>query len=85
MFTPFLEKVPVPDQDGWVTLRGPCQVTHEEHESPPVPLAAVEAYEKGALAMSAFPMLTPEEREFLISGTSPKGWELTFPKEPEGA
>lgn len=82
MHTQNLTKNPVPGQDGWVTLSGPCTATGKEYESPPVPLASVEAYEKGALAQSAFPMLTDEQREFLISGTSPTGWRELFPPEP---
>jgi hypothetical protein len=76
-----MQRIPVPGQDGWVTLRAPCFVTGKVHESPPVPLAAVEAYEKGGLAQNHFPMLSDEDREFLISGTSPEGWRELFPPE----
>lgn len=78
MYTQHLEKIPVPEQPGFVTLRGPCFVTKEIHESPPVSLAALEAYESGTFAQVAFPDLPPEEPEFLISGTSPAGWRKAF-------
>jgi hypothetical protein len=34
----------------------------------------VTAYRAGALIQDAFPMLNNEEREFLITGTTPKEW-----------
>lgn len=76
MHTQRLTKTPT--ADGQVQLSGPCMVTGRVHTSPPVPVAAVEAYEAGALAQNAFPMLSEPEREFLISGTSPEGWRALF-------
>lgn len=34
-----------------------------------------EEYKKGALMQNAFPFLSAEEREFLISGTTPEEWD----------
>jgi hypothetical protein len=33
------------------------------------------------LMQDQFPYLTPEQREFLISGTTPEEWEILFPPE----
>ncbi len=35
------------------------------------------------LIQDVFPNQTKEEREFLISGTTPEEWEIMFPKEKE--
>ncbi len=64
--------------DGTAVVRGPCRVTGETYETPPIPIDALVAYADGMLAQDAFPMLSNEAREFLISGTSPDGWRLTF-------
>lgn len=38
---------------------------------------------KGMLIQLAMPHLKPEEREFLISGTTPEDWNELFPIEEE--
>jgi len=40
-------------------------------------------YESGALVQDAFPMLTADEREFLITGITPEEWDATFGSEDE--
>ena len=37
-----------------------------------------ELWEKGMLIQDAMPDLTAEEREFLISGSTPQDWEEMF-------
>lgn len=37
----------------------------------------------GELAQNAFPYLSADEREMLISGTCPTCWSKMFPPEPE--
>lgn len=66
-----------PNPDGTVTLTGPCFVTKQPY-SVTVPAVALAKYESGTLAQVAFPMLSRDEREFLISGTSPDGWRELF-------
>ena len=66
------------EPDGRVRLTGPCTVTGKEY-SIVVSLEGVVAYfTLGASAAAAFPELPREEREFLISGTSPEGWTRVF-------
>ena len=43
-----------------------------------VPEEGIIAYKAGALMQDAFPMLTPDEREALISGICPECWDKTF-------
>jgi hypothetical protein len=38
---------------------------------------------KGMLIQLAMPNLSPDEREFLISGTTPEDWDKMFPPEEE--
>ena len=66
------------EPDGQVRLSGPCAVTRK-HYSVVVSLEGVIAYfTLGAHIADAFPDLPREEREFLISGTSPEGWIRMF-------
>lgn len=80
MHTKRMERIPA--GDGMVQLRAPCSVTGEQHTSPPVSEEALKRYEAGGLAQDCFPDLSIPEREFLISGTSPKGWVRLFPPTP---
>ena len=41
----------------------------------------VEKYNKGALIQDAFPNLSVDEREFLLSGLTPDQWKDIFPEE----
>lgn len=60
------------------TFVGPCIITGKE-TSVSVPAEALHAYRRGACIQDAMPMLTPDEREFLISGVgSPEAWESLF-------
>jgi hypothetical protein len=38
-----------------------------------------EAYQQGKLVQEAFPFLSPDQREFLISGLTPEEWAEIFP------
>ena len=65
-------------EDGGIRLSGPCVVTGREH-SVVVSREDVLAYfQRGVSAREAFPELAKEDREFLISGTSPEGWNMLF-------
>ena len=44
----------------------------------PVTLAQIEAWKGGELIQRAMPNLTPDEREFLMTGITPEEWENTF-------
>ena len=66
--------------NGTVTLYAPCFVTGKHYEVT-VPADELQTYLDGQLAQKAFPNLSPAQREFIISGTSPEGWDLLFPPE----
>lgn len=43
-----------------------------------IPLLAWQAMEGGELIQNALPNISSDDREFLISGMSPEGWEKLF-------
>ena len=43
-----------------------------------IPMDAWRAMEGGALIQDAIPDISSDDREFLISGMSPEGWEKLF-------
>jgi hypothetical protein len=45
---------------------------------------AVESWQGGEYIQNAFPDMSAEDRELLISGTHPACWDKLFPKEDEG-
>ena len=69
----------------WLTVSGRCQVTQEQH-SIKVLRAGFEAWFRGRqpgatyrpLIQDCLPNASPDEREFLMSGTSPAGWKRMF-------
>lgn len=54
-------------------ILGSCRVTGEEY-SATVPTTGFIAWQQGAMIQEALPNISDNVREFLISGTSPKGW-----------
>jgi hypothetical protein len=60
-----------------VTVSKECNVTGEQY-SVTVPIGNYIAWKEGEFAQNAFPDLTAEEREFLISGTTPDEWNDIF-------
>lgn len=67
-------------RDGGTTVRveGPCQVTGIAYHVD-VPLEGWRRWQRGELIQRALPDVSPDDREFLISGTSPLGWQVLFP------
>ena len=65
-------------EDGRIRLSGPCVVTGLEHSVVVSRESTFAYFERGVTAREAFPELPKEEREFLISGTSPSGWRKLF-------
>lgn len=59
------------------TFTGPCVVTGKPF-SVTVPGDGLYRLNRGAHVQDAFPNLSPAEREFIISGTSPEGWDIAF-------
>ena len=40
-------------------------------------------WESGVVARHAFPNLTPEQREFIMTGIVPEEWDAVFQDEPD--
>jgi hypothetical protein len=65
-----------------IVVKGVCCVTKEPY-SISVPRAEYEAWKGGQLAQTAFRSLSATEREFFVSGISPRGWEMVFSDDGE--
>lgn len=63
--------------NGMVALSGPCFVTGKTYKVETTQ-KQLELYRNGLKAQDAFPNMPKEDREFIISGTSPEGWEQMF-------
>jgi hypothetical protein len=63
-------------------LTAPCVFTGEQFTTEYYPTTAItagfRAREDGALIQDAFPFMSVDDREFVQSGISPKGWDRTF-------
>lgn len=46
----------------------------------PIAESQIIAYNNGELIQCAFPNLTPEQREFIKTGITPKEWAEAFPE-----
>lgn len=51
----------------------------------PVTKAQLQAWQAGGMVQDVFPNLSPEQREFLISGATPDEWKQMFRDEDEEA
>jgi hypothetical protein len=60
-----------------VVFSGHCTVTGKAY-SVRVPSHQVFKWYQGALIQDAMPDLSPGDREFLVSGISPAGWDQLF-------
>jgi ribosomal protein L31 len=65
-----------------VEISGRCVVTGRLF-AVTVAHEALKRYLAGALAQDAFPELSKQDREFIVSGTSPEGWTELFGNKPE--
>lgn len=63
-----------PDNGCMVIVSGKCTVTGKDH-SITANIHQLMAWKEGIHAQVAFPYMSPGDREFLISGCSPEGWD----------
>ncbi len=62
-----------------VTFTGPCFITTKPY-SVTVKVKELALYRDGVSMQDAFKSLSVDDREFLMSGMSPEGWEQAFGK-----
>lgn len=62
---------------GLMRVWGKCKFTGEEYECT-VPADGLTRYLNGEPVQVALPQVSVDDREFLISGISPKGWKKVF-------
>jgi len=63
--------------DGTTLVQGNCVFTGEAYACL-VPTAGLQRWRDGELIQRALPSVSPENREFIISGISPTGWDRQF-------
>lgn len=71
-----------------MTISIKSQITGKENKMTlPISLGTFrncwEDYDNGALVQNAFPMLSKEQREFLMTGMTQEEWDATFPDEED--
>lgn len=69
------------DNSGWVTL-AVMDLLDEEHYID-VKQIDLDAYYDGALIQDAFPYLTNEQRELILTGMTDEIWNEMFPNDEE--
>lgn len=69
------------NKDGTVNVSGFCVFTGTPYIVRNIPEAQWQKYLCGERVQRAFPTMSADDREFLISGISPTGWNKTFKKE----
>ncbi len=65
------------------TVSGPCVFSGSQYQVSGK-LDQLFDWRSGTLIQKAFPNMSADDREFLISGISPEGWNATFRKESSG-
>lgn len=68
--------------DNLIRLTAPCVVTKKPY-SVVVNERDYKNWLNGTLIQKAMPYLSKEDREFLVSGTSPEGWTKIFGEDEE--
>jgi hypothetical protein len=61
-----------------------CVVTGKKY-SVTIPREAHAKWQAGASIQSALHMIPPADREFILSGISPEGWDATFGSNMDGS
>ena len=62
---------------GHLKVVGTCSISGEEHAIE-VPAEGFTRWQSGTLIQVALPNLSPDDREFLISGMTPAEWDQLF-------
>ena len=62
---------------GHLKVVGTCSISGEEHAIE-VPAEGFTRWQSGMLIQVALPNLSPDDREFLISGMTPAEWDQLF-------
>ena len=64
--------------DDYAKIKGNCRITNEVYETRKFEIVEWQKYQSGSLVQNTFIGMSADDREFIISGTSPKGWDWIF-------
>ncbi len=73
----------VPEEDGTVTWRSSCLLCGQPSEVKGLDAKGITRWQAGAFVQEAFPGLSADDREILVSGTHGDCYDLAFPEEEE--
>ena len=62
---------------GHLKVVGTCSISGEEHAIE-IPAEGFTRWQSGTLIQVALPNLSPDDREFLMSGITPAAWDQIF-------
>ena len=68
--------------NGLYHMRGPCMVTGHEYYAI-YPKRGIDLWLGGCCIQNAMPDVSENDREFLVSGISPAGWDRLFAESGE--
>jgi hypothetical protein len=72
----------IPDAEGQTIVSGICTLSHQPYSTKPLSYEGLEQWACGKdLIQHCLPHTSRDDREFLISGSSPNGWNGLFPRE----
>ncbi len=66
--------------NGACSLSGTCRITGKAYTTGHFSKSNLKRWQTGTLVQDALPELSAEDREFLISGISPEGWNSLNPE-----
>lgn len=65
-------------------VRRVSRISGKVHELDlPVTPEQMAAFERGVMVQHAFPLLSAEHREFILTGVTPEEWDAAFPPEED--
>ena len=76
------------DKTPKVLVHRTSQLTGTEHIRP-IPMSrqeyaeCLERWQAGLLIQQAFPTLSPDDREFIMTGVTPEEWDAAFPPDSD--
>ncbi|MAS51802.1 MAG: hypothetical protein CMD20_01225 [Flavobacteriales bacterium] len=70
--------------DDYVRIQGNCRITGEEYRTKSFPLIDwINHRNSNKPIQQMLPYLSDNDREFIISGTTPKGWDVMFEQQQD--
>ena len=69
--------------DDFAKIKGNCRVTGKEYETKKFEIIDFIKWKNGMNIQRALPYMDADDREFLISGTTPEAWDVMFEQQQD--